>query len=136
MADFKIAYQGTSVNEGGYANDPDDHGGETWKGISRNNETNWIGWHIVDMYKKLPNFPKNLYASSELEKAVQDIYKSNYWNLIRGDEINFQDCANDLYDSAVNVGVGTAIILAKRAAGLPEDTHMDNEFLNFLNHKL
>ncbi|RYD50653.1 MAG: hypothetical protein EOP52_13405, partial [Sphingobacteriales bacterium] len=36
MADFLTAYKRTAVAEGGYANDPDDLGGETYKGIARN----------------------------------------------------------------------------------------------------
>lgn len=134
MADFEIAYKKTSVFEGGYANDPQDSGGETWKGISRKNEPNWIGWHIVDMYKSLPNFPHNLYASTELEKAVQEVFKKNYWDAVRGDEINSQEEANALYDSAVNMGTGTAIILAKRAHGIKESTAMDQQFIDLLNH--
>ena len=134
MADFIEAYKKTSVFEGGYANDPDDNGGETWKGVTRKFEPNWIGWHIIDMHKGLPNFPHNLYASSELEKAVEDVFRKNYWNPIRGDEINNQEEANQLYDSAVNMGTGTAIILAKRAMGLDENTHMDDNFLHRLNH--
>lgn len=134
MADFLIAYKITSKNEGGYAKDPDDNGGETYAGVSRNNWPHWIGWDIVDHYKKLPNFPHNLKASNELQKAVEEFYKANFWNPIRGDEINNQESANRIYDRAVNTGVGEAIILAKRSLGLPENTQFDNHLLNTLNH--
>jgi lysozyme family protein len=36
MADFKQAYQLVLQNEGGYVNDPNDPGGETYKGVARN----------------------------------------------------------------------------------------------------
>ena len=34
MAKFIISFQKTVTNEGGYINDPDDLGGETYKGIA------------------------------------------------------------------------------------------------------
>lgn len=110
MSDFKIAYQRTAVVEGGYANNTLDRGGETWKGISRNNEVNWIGWDIIDHYKKLPNFPANLRASNELEKAVQSVYKINYWDALNLDLIEDQKMANEIYDTGVNMGTGRAAI--------------------------
>ena len=33
---------------------------------------------------------------------AKDIYKKNYWNPIRGNEIKNQDSANIIYDMAVN----------------------------------
>ena len=62
--------------------------------------------------------------------------KQNYWDPIRGDEINNQESANALYDSAVNMGTGTAIILAKRAEGIKETTAMDQQFVDLLNNKV
>ena len=35
MANFHIGHSVTMGNEGGYANNPADRGGETWMGISR-----------------------------------------------------------------------------------------------------
>jgi lysozyme family protein len=108
MSEFKIAYQNTSKVEGGYANDKHDSGGETWKGISRNNEKNWNGWKIVDVYKKLPNFPDNLNNSAELQNEVMSVYKENYWDALNLDFISDQRMANELYDTGVNMGIGTA----------------------------
>ena len=51
MSDFNIAYAKTGHAEGGYANNPDDSGGETVQGISRNNFPKWRGWMIVDLEK-------------------------------------------------------------------------------------
>jgi len=46
--------------EGGYSNDIDDAGGETYAGISRNNFPDWYGWTIIDDLKDEINFPKNI----------------------------------------------------------------------------
>jgi lysozyme family protein len=108
MAEFKTAYSKTSIVEGGYANNPHDSGGETWKGISRNNEKNWGGWKIIDQYKKLPNFPGNLNSVPELQDKVLSVYKNNYWDSLNLDFISDQRMANELYDTGVNMGIGTA----------------------------
>jgi len=36
MAKFNLAFSKMLFHEGGYVNDPDDLGGETYKGIARN----------------------------------------------------------------------------------------------------
>jgi lysozyme family protein len=124
MADFKTAYQKTSVVEGGYSNDSRDSGGETWKGISRNNEINWDGWPIIDAYKKLPNFPKNLSSSAELEIAVQTTYKNSYWEALNLNFINDQRMANELYDTGVNMGIGTAGKFLQRVLNVATKTNL------------
>lgn len=53
MADFKTAYKKIEAAEGGYCFDPDDAGGETYKGISRRANPNWNGWISIDAIKKL-----------------------------------------------------------------------------------
>lgn len=139
MAEFSIAYKKTATVEGGYANNPRDTGGETWKGISRNNETNWIGWPIIDMYKKLPGFPGNLKASTELENAVLRIYKSNYWDALNLSGINDQRMANELYDTGVNMGTGRAAIYFQRVLnviakdGLKVDGSIGPKTISFFN---
>ncbi|MBC7912857.1 MAG: hypothetical protein H7Y07_01930, partial [Pyrinomonadaceae bacterium] len=61
MANFDLAYKITMHNEGGYANDPQDNGGETWKGVARNFCPKWAGWVIVDRIKA--SYPKSLNAA-------------------------------------------------------------------------
>lgn len=48
MADFKTAYDITSGLEGGYVNDTNDLGQETYKGISRRFWPHWDGWQHID----------------------------------------------------------------------------------------
>lgn len=135
MADFLTAYRKTAISEGGYANDPADSGGETWRGVARKKNPGWKGWHIIDEYRHHPLFPKILAELTELQKEVLAIYKSNYWDAVRGDEILHQEIANPLYDSAVNAGVKTAIILAQRALKIKESGKMDAFTLKKLNNK-
>lgn len=133
MAEFFIAYNKTLKNEGGYANDPDDRGGETWKGIARKMHPKWKGWYIIDMIRKSPDFPNNLKSNHLLESYVREWYEDNVWHPIHGDDIVSQDMANQLFDSGTNIGVKQAIILAKRQFELEENTVFTDELLNKLN---
>ena len=50
---YKEAIKKTLKYEGGYVNDKDDRGGETYRGVSRRYHPNWSGWKIVDEYKQM-----------------------------------------------------------------------------------
>jgi lysozyme family protein len=133
MANFEEAYKRTCKFEGGWVNKDGDSGKETYKGISRVANPNWSGWVIVDSYKKKSNFPKNLDSDKKLQQLVKDCYKNNYWNPVWGDRIKNQKVANDIYDTAVNMGVSTSIKLSQRQFGLKESGKMSNQLLNKLN---
>ena len=53
-------------------------------------------------------------AESALEVARQ-MYRSDYWRAIRGDEIRDQSIATKLLDMAVNMGTRQAMVLCQRA---------------------
>lgn len=110
MADFKEAYRITMQNEGGYANDPLDRGGETWRGITRTFWPQWRGWAIVDKIKLAnpDNLNQALANDIELDAQILQFYKRNYWDVIKLDSIKSQQVANQLFDIAVNMGVGRA----------------------------
>lgn len=133
MANFEEAYQRTCKFEGGWVNNDGDSGKETYKGISRVANPNWAGWAIVDSYKKKSNFPKNLDSDEKLQVLVKECYKTNYWNPVWGDRIKNQKVANDIYDTAVNMGVGTSIKLSQRQFGFKETGKMSNQLLSKLN---
>lgn len=133
MANFEEAYKRTCKFEGGWVNKDGDSGKETYKGISRVANPNWPGWSIVDAYKKKSNFPKNLDSDKKLQQLVKDCYKNNYWNPVWGDKIKNQKVANDIYDTAVNMGVAMSIKLSQRQFGFKETGKMSNQLLNKLN---
>ena len=108
MADFKEAYKKTMGHEGYYSNDPVDAGGETWKGIARRFHPKWSGWKIIDAYKNEPNFPNNIKDNYELEEKVKEFYKTVSWDELLGDQISSQYIGEELFDTAVNMGVGRA----------------------------
>lgn len=122
MADHSLAHKEVMKTEGGYANDKDDNGGETWRGIARKFHSSWLGWRIVDKVKKAnPGFTaalltKLLGADKELERLELAFYKVEFWNSIKGDQINDQATATMIYDSAVNIGITPAIRMAQQVA--------------------
>lgn len=109
MAIFEPAFEKTMGHEGGYSNDPDDAGKETYKGISRRWHPSWAGWKRVDEAKNRPNFPKNLEEDSELQQDVKDFYKRAFWDRMRLDEVNDQSIAEEMFDTGVNFDTPDAV---------------------------
>jgi lysozyme family protein len=134
MADFKVAASRTNRFEGGYQCYPDDNGNWTGgkKGLGFLIGTNRgiTAPELMQFIGRLPsvNDMKNLTHADALL-----IYKKKFWDKIKGDEINSQELANQIYDMSVNAGVSAGIKLAQRIVGLPDNGKMNLELLNKLN---
>ncbi len=117
MKNFLIAYNLTLGDEGGYSNDTDDRGGETYKGISRNNWPKWEGWNLIDVFKRkfpLSQINKEMSENSILQNMVLNFYLQNYWipmSLAAFPEL----IASELFDTAVNQGKTTTIKYLQKA---------------------
>ena len=70
---------------------------------------------------------------STLDVLERNLYKYNYWDTVWGDKIRVQVVANDMYDTAVNMGVGTSIKLLEKQFGLPTTGRMNATLLYRLN---
>ena len=113
MAQFINAFQKTIDHEGGYVNDPDDPGGETYKGVARKMHSKWEGWTTIDLLKRQPGFPANIDRDPEIREQVGTFYLNQFWNKIKGDDIQNQEIAESIFDFAVNAGVATSAALAQ-----------------------
>lgn len=118
MSDFQIAHNDVMHNEGGYANNPNDRGRETYKGIARNFWPSWGGWKYIDGVKaqmvKQPVFGTHEYFNwakylndklaeiNMLQHLVVDFYRFIFWK--RLGEINDQALATWVYDKDINTG--------------------------------
>ena len=118
MSEFDNAYKLVMRNEGGYVHDPDDIGGETYKGIARRYHPGWRGWKKVDAAKDKRGFPKILEKDSSLQRLVKSFYKKYYWDVVGGDTISDQALAEELFDTAVNFGTRRTVRLLQRAVNL------------------
>lgn len=115
MADFELAFSRTMGNEGGYANDPDDAGGETYRGISRRFNPDWDGWSVIDAWRDHPSFPEGLASNFALNELTKAFYRRRIWQQFIGDELPDQAVAEELFDTAVNLGMTRAISYLQQA---------------------
>lgn len=118
MAQFKPAFDITMEHEGGYVSDPDDFGGETYRGISRRYHPTWAGWGFIDGMRNEETFPLCLDRDDALDHAVTQFYKELYWDRFQGDKLTDQDLANKMFDIAVNMGVHRAVLFLQSALNL------------------
>ena len=121
MANFKEEFEKIVLTEGGYVNDPDDAGGETYLGISRKHHPYSPIWSIIDDYTNRffdREITKNLKKNKKVTKLVSDIYKYEYWDIFDLDSVPNQKIAHEIFDDAVNRGVKNAIILAEQVMGM------------------
>lgn len=96
-------------HEGGYVNNPKDPGGMTNLGVTKKVWEEYVG-HSVDEAAMRALGPKD----------VAPLYKKNYWDKIRGDDLPLGvDYA--CFDLAVNSGVGRAAKVLQKCVGVPAD---------------
>lgn len=124
MANFDVALAKVLKKEGGYVNDPADKGGETYKGISRKFHGDNVMWTYIDRYKDEchgvnTEFKKKLDADKVIGNCVADIYRKSYWAPFALDRVSNQKVAEQVFDDAVNRGVGAACKLCCTLLGLP-----------------
>lgn len=117
MARFDEEFDKVILAEGGYINDPDDAGGETYLGISRRNNPKWVGWEVIDDIKKkygTKGITARLKKDIALTNSAKLLYKQNYWDVLELDDIPSQSIAHELFDTCVNCGKATAIRIAQQ----------------------
>ena len=148
MADFNTAHKKVMGNEGGYANNPADAGGETYKGIARKFWPQWGGWKLVDGVKACvasqPGYGTAEYhgwagrlnaqlaSLNQLQQLVLDFYRANFWDKYWLSEVNDQDVADWIYDHAVNGG-GRGVMWVQEAAGVAADGVIGPQTIRAIN---
>lgn len=100
----------TLVYEGGWSNHPADPGGPTMRGVIQ---------RVYDGYRDGRGAPRQSVRLISNQELVE-IYRMNYWNLVRGDEL---PAGVDLavFDFGVNSGPARSIMVLQRVLGLRED---------------
>lgn len=136
MADFNVALVKILKHEGGYVNDPNDKGGETYKGISRRAHPKSSLWTLIDNYKKEygtgSTFKQKISRDKDITNVVHLIYKTNYWNVFDLDSISNQKLAEQIFDDAVNRGCGAACKLLCSLFKLPISSKPTSKLLEIL----
>jgi lysozyme family protein len=117
MANFNDAIVKTLAREGGakFTDVPADKGGATKYGISQ------AAYPNVDI--------RNL-----TEPQARDIYKRDYWDRVRGDDLKSQVIAEAIFDTAVNMGVRTTSRMVQHVVGIePADGILGSASLAVIN---
>ena len=125
MAQFDPIFERMIHDEGGYVlhEVEGDTGGMTYAGIARNKNPQWPGWVLIDRKE----------FGGSLTAMVRDFYRNEFWNRMRGDEINNQDVANTIFNFGVNAGIGLAIKLAQLVVGATPDGGIGPKTIEKLN---
>lgn len=137
MADFLTAFKRRLPIEGGWENDPTDSGcwtmGDTLgAGHGTNIGTN-MGVCAYELSAYLGRTATEADMRNLTEATAAAIFKANYWDKFRGDEIANQGLANDLYDACVNQGLHTGIKEAQQSLGVANTGVMDEATLTAVN---
>ncbi|HBG40100.1 MAG TPA: peptidoglycan domain protein [Porphyromonadaceae bacterium] len=113
--------------EGGFANDPDDLGGATNKGITFN---------TFSSYCRRKGYPKPTIERLKAITAAQwmDIMKTMYWDKWRADEIQSQSVANILVDWLWLSG-SHGIKIPQSVLGVPADGIVGPQTINAVNRE-
>ena len=122
MSNFSKSLPYILKKEGGYVNDPDDRGGETYKGVARKIWPEWNGWKFVDA----KNWDK-------ADSCLESFYKENFWDKCKLDLIEDDEIATSIFDFAVNAGVKTSIMLAQKAVGVDSDGIIGEKTISAIN---
>ena len=102
MADFEIAYAPLKDFEGGYDNDPDDRGGETYAGIARKFFPSWQGWKIIDKIKRSNQSKAAINQAAKADHLLRD-YVRAWFDALGLGELP-QPLANEIFEQSVNLG--------------------------------
>lgn len=128
MANYLVFKPTLQKIEGGYlsaamAAQIKDSGGETYRGVSRNNNPTSGIWAIIDEYKRVHGIPKwnSIIPDANLNRMVDELTKSKYWDKLRLDTIKNQSLANYMMDFGFNSGTGTVANIVQRLVKVPVD---------------
>lgn len=107
--DFIEALERTLKNEGGFVDDPNDHGGTTYMGITLNTLCDFL------------NVPCTVEDLKNLDmETIRNIYRT-YWDHLELDKVKDTHLAYLLFDQAVNRGVRRVAERIQRIVGTKVD---------------
>lgn len=75
-----------------------------------------------------------LYHDEVTYKSVYDFFKENFWDSIRLGELHSQNTANEIFLSAVHIGVKRAVELAQKTVGAKVDGLLGDRTIKCLNN--
>lgn len=121
---FEDALKDVLQNEGGYVNDPDDKGGATNYGITIKTLSDFTGHEVEE--KDVRNLTM---------ETVRKIYRANYWDRLKLDQVKSRELAHLLFDQAVNRGTRIVAEQIQKIVGVQQDGIVGNITLRAINER-
>lgn len=118
----------------GYVNIDGDNGGETVSGICRKLYPHLSIWKSLDDKDTLRK--KQLYSPTEEEwEEIYNIYYRSYYKKVQGEYYNDINLALNVFDMAVNSGVGNAVKMLQRLLHINVDGIAGEQTVRTANNK-
>ena len=128
MADSSKLVPFILSKEGGYVNDKDDSGGPTNFGITL------ATWRKVGYDKNDDGVINKEDIKLLTEDDFHRVFKKNYWDACKADQIKDQSVANLLVDFAYNSGVARVSKFIQKIVGVTADGIIGNKTINAINN--
>ena len=128
MADSSKLVPFILSKEGGYVNDKDDKGGATNFGITL------ATWRKVGYDKNGDGVINKEDIKLLTEDDFHRVFKNNYWDACKADQIKDQSVANLLVDFAYNSGVSRVSRFIQRIVGVTADGIIGSKTINAINN--
>ena len=128
MADSSKLVPFILSKEGGYSNDKDDKGGPTKHGITL------ATWRKVGYDKNGDGVINKEDIKLLTEYDFHRVFKRNYWDACKADQIKDQSVANLLVDFAYNSGVARVSKFIQKIVGVTADGTIGSKTINAINN--
>lgn len=142
MANFKQSKMKTLKWEGGYCDVPGDNGGLTFAGVAENfwcDKYPGIFSRLKEIIEQTNGVAKEInkiaFADETFLNEIEKFYVDNFWNQIKGDDIQDQSKAEALFDYAVNSGVARAVKHAQEVCAVSIDGKVGPKTIEAINNK-
>lgn len=107
---------------------------DEFRNNARNERINELEYRLDKYNQSLMRASKMLYADTVIYEQVYKFFKAKFWDNIRLSEVHYQNTANEIFLSAVHIGVKRAVKLAQKTVGAKDDGILGDITLRCLNN--
>lgn len=112
--------------------------GYTFMGIYQIAHPDWSGWDIIistlSRYNDRKKVSEIMYYDEQVQRLVEDFYKTNFWDKAKLDYVDSQHTANEIFIFGVCAGMKVAIKKAQELCKIEADGIVGNQTIEALNN--